>query len=274
MIEGIYVDSDNNTAGNFILNLREKSIIGDVNLTEDATQKFQIRGIIPDTRSALLNVWRDYEDKRINDVSYFIQMNHSRLITSKFLWRPKIKKEVKDNLKKFMASRYNALANELDYWVHIIYTETKDIIVDIWDDSKTYMEQFTEDLSALRDIDEDLLAFRNFLNESYHADDFYIQSLMNYTLTILDELAIADHIQTIPKFFKEMWVALGESSSAFSNSVLWIVNMVEILIFVVSCFRIINFAGKSFVQRISRHIQQASSWQCNGICHSIPQYNY
>lgn len=186
-----------------------------------------MRGLIPDTRSATLNVWRDYEDKRIDDVTYFIQMNHSRLITSKFLWRPKIKKEVKENVKKFMASRYNALASELDYWVHIFYTETKDIIGDIWDDSKSYTEQFTEDLSALKDIDEDLLAFRNFLNDSYHADDFYIQSLMNYTLSILDELAIADHIQTIPKFFKEMWVALGESSSAFSNSLLWIANMMK-----------------------------------------------
>lgn len=226
-MEGIYVDSENNTAGEFILNLKEKSFTGDVNLTEDSSQRFQMRGLIPDTRSATLNIWRDYEDKRIDDVSYFVQMNHSRLITSRFLWRPKIKKEVKDNLRKFMTSRYNALASELDYWVHIFYIETKDIIADIWDDSKGYTEQFAEDLSALKDIDEDLLAFRNFLNDSYHADDFYIQSLMNYTLSILDELAIADHIQTIPKFFKEMWVALGESSSAFSNSVLWIVNMMK-----------------------------------------------
>lgn len=227
MIEGIYVDSDNNTAGQFIVNLKEKSINGDVNLTEDASQRFQMKGLIPDTRSAVLNIWRDYEDKRIDDVSYFVQMNHSRLITSKFLWRPKIKKEIKENLKRFMASRYNAVTNEMDYWVHIFYTETKDIIADIWDDAKSYTEPFYEDLSALKDIDEDLLAFRNFMNDSYNADDFYIQSLMNYTSTFLEDLAIADHIQTIPKFFKEMWTALGESSSAFSSSIQWIVNMMK-----------------------------------------------
>jgi hypothetical protein len=230
--EGIYIDSDKNTAGELILDLKNKFINGDVRLTEDETQKFQIRGDIPDTRSAVLNVWRDYDDKRIDDVAYFIQMNHSRLITSKFLWRPQIKKEVKKNIKSFMASRYNALETELNYWVHIFFTETKDMIGDIWNDANdSSLKEMFEDLKSLKDIDEDLLAFRNFLNESYHADDFYIQSLMNYTVSILDEFAIADHIQTIPKFFKEMWVALGESSTAFSNSISWMVDMVSLLIF-------------------------------------------
>lgn len=210
------------------MNLDEKFINGDVKLTEDGSQKFQIRGDIPDTRSAVLNIWREYEDKRIDDVAYFIQMNHSRLITSKFLWRPKMKKDIKENLKNFMSSRYNALATELDYWVHILFSETKDMIGDIWDDAnESAIKVMFEDLRSLKDIDEDLLAFRNFLNESYHADDFYIQSLMNYTVSILDEFAIADHIQTIPKFFKEMWVALGESSTAFSNSITWMTDMVR-----------------------------------------------
>jgi hypothetical protein len=227
-VEAIYIDSpDYDMAGNLVLDLKRKTINSDVNLTSDATQKFQIRGRIPDTRSALFNVWRDYDDIRIDDLSYFIQMNHSRLITSKFLWRPKIKKEIKSNSREFLAARYQAMADELDYWIKTIYTEFRDIVSDIWDESSSYTAEFREDLAALKDIDEDLSAFKNFLNESYQNDDFYIQSLMNYTFTVLDELALSNHIQAIPMIFKEMWEVLGESSTALKNSILWIVDMVR-----------------------------------------------
>lgn len=185
-----------------------------------------MRGYIPDTRSALFNLWRNYEDIRIDDISYFVQMNHSRLITSKLIWRPKIRKDVKASIKSFMTGRYNAIAEEMDYWVRTFYTETLDTIRGIWDESKPYTQDFIEDLSAVKDIDDDLTAFRNFLNQSYYADDFYIQSFINYTLTILDELAITDHLQTIPRIFKEMWEVLGESLGSFKNSILWILDTV------------------------------------------------
>lgn len=154
-------------------------------------------------------------------------MNHSRLITSKLVWRPKFKKEVKDNIKNFMTARYNAVAEEMDYWVKTFYTEIKDTLCGIWDESKPYTNEFLEDLSAVKDIDEDLSTFRSFLNESFYADDFYIQSLINYTMTVLDELAITNHLQTIPQIFKEMWEVLGESSLAFKNSILWIIDTVR-----------------------------------------------
>jgi hypothetical protein len=172
-------------------------------------------------------LWRNYEDIRIDDISYFIQMNHSRLITSKMLWRPKIRKEVKETIKNFMTARYAAIADEMDYWVKTFYTEALDIIGGIWSESKAYTQDFFDDLSAVKDIDEDLSAFRVFLNDSYYADDFYIQSFIMYTMTVLDELAIADHLQTIPKIFKEMWEVLGESSVAFKNSILWIIDTVR-----------------------------------------------
>jgi hypothetical protein len=154
-------------------------------------------------------------------------MNHSRLITSKLVWRPKIRKEFRETAKNFVSARYNAIAEEMDYWVKTFYTETIDTIKGIMDESKPYTQEFVEDLSAVRDIDEDLSAFKSFLNESYYADDFYIQSFINYTMTVLDDLAITDHLQTIPKIFKEMWEVLGESSLAFKNSILWIIETVK-----------------------------------------------
>ena len=163
-------------------------------------------------------------------------MNHSRLITSKFVWRPKIKKEVRETIKNFMMARYNALSDELDYWVRTFYTETLDTIKGIWDESTPFTKDFLEDLTAIRDMDEDFMEFRIFLNDSYYADDFYIQSFINYTMTILDELAITDHLQTIPKIIKEMWEVLGESSMAFKNSILWIIDTVIFVLIAMNKF--------------------------------------
>lgn len=154
-------------------------------------------------------------------------MNHSKLISSKLIWRPKIRKEVKELTKKFMVERYTAIADEMDYWVKTIYTEAIDTIKGIWDESKPYTQEFMNDLTSIKDFDEDFLSFRNFMNESFYADDFYMQSFLNYTYQILDELAITDHLQTIPKIFKEMWEVLGESSLAFKNSITWIIETVN-----------------------------------------------
>lgn len=51
-------------------------------------------GKVPDVRNVILNIWRDYEEIRISDVSFYLRLNHSRLVTSKFKWRPEIKTEI------------------------------------------------------------------------------------------------------------------------------------------------------------------------------------
>ena len=137
-----------------------------------------------------------------------------------------MRKEIKDGIKQFISSRYSAFAEDVDYWVITVYNEMVETIKGIIDDSKSTTEDFLEDLSGLKDIDEDLTTFRNFLNASYHADEFYVQSFINFTLTVLDELAITDHLQTIPKILKEIWQVLGESGEAFRKSVLWIIETV------------------------------------------------
>jgi len=53
-----------------------------------------MNGKIPDARNVIFNIWRDYEEIRISDVSFYLRLNHSRLITSKFKWRPEIKTEI------------------------------------------------------------------------------------------------------------------------------------------------------------------------------------
>lgn len=220
-------EPDYDTKGELILDLMNKMITANVNLTSDASQSLQVQGHIPDTRSAVFNVWRNYDDIRISDITYFMQMNHSRLISSRLTWRPKMRKEIKDGIKQFISSRYSALAEDVDYWVITVYNEMVETVKGILDESKSHTQEFLEDLSGLKDIDEDLTTFRNFLNASYHADEFYVQSFINFTLTVLDELAITDHLQTIPRILKEIWQVLGESGEAFRKSILWIIETVK-----------------------------------------------
>lgn len=47
-------------------------------------------GKIPDARNAVFRIWRDYDSVLIPDVSYYLKLNHSRLITSKFIWRAEL----------------------------------------------------------------------------------------------------------------------------------------------------------------------------------------
>lgn len=129
-IDGNFIDSpEYDSNGILRLDLYQKLIQGHVNFTSgllkktikdllkilkfgffrpDGSQNLKIQGNIPDTRSAGFYIWRNYEDIHISDVSYYIQMNHSRLISSKLLWRPTIRKEVKEEIKNFMSSRYNS----------------------------------------------------------------------------------------------------------------------------------------------------------------------
>lgn len=85
---------DVNTTAEFFVNIDGRLVRLDANFTPDASQNLRMFGNVPDARSASFNLWRDYEDIRIVDISYYLRMNHSRLITSQLIWRPKLKKEI------------------------------------------------------------------------------------------------------------------------------------------------------------------------------------
>lgn len=95
-INGTFEDSpDVNTTSEFYINIDDRFVRWDANFTPDASQNLRMLGIIPDARSASFDLWRDYEDIRIVDISYYLRMNHSRLITTQLLWRPKLKSDIK-----------------------------------------------------------------------------------------------------------------------------------------------------------------------------------
>lgn len=76
-------------------------------------------------------------------------------------------------------------------------------------------------------LEEDIAELRQFLNSSYEANDFYIKTVVNFTVSILDELALKNHIQSLPKIFSELWQAMGESGKALKNSVRWLIKTVQ-----------------------------------------------
>lgn len=61
----------------------------------DATESLRMYGNIPDARNAEFNIWRTYDqDLTISDVSFYVRLNHSRLVTSKLKWRPELKSDI------------------------------------------------------------------------------------------------------------------------------------------------------------------------------------
>lgn len=63
-------------------------------LLADALETFHASGRVPDIRNAHLNIWRNFDDVTVSDVAFYLKLNHSRLVTSKLKWRPKLQKEV------------------------------------------------------------------------------------------------------------------------------------------------------------------------------------
>lgn len=216
-----------NHTGYVYVDLLERYARMDFNLSEDASQNLQMVGYIPDSRSGYLDVWRNYEEIRIIDISSYLKMNHSRLITGRFHWRPNITNEVRDQVNKVGNSIYGSFSDGIDFWIKSLYTESMESVSTIWHTAKEYNSRFIEDISQLSVLEEDLDDMRLFVNQSYEANDFYIKNVVNFTLTILDELAIRDHIESLPKIFSELWQAMGDSGKALRNSIDWLIKTIK-----------------------------------------------
>ena len=83
-----------NASGHLTINLNDKRLDFHLNKTTDGSQSVHLIGQIPDARSAKFDLWRDYDDTRIYDVSYFMRLNHSRLLISKLNWRTELRQDV------------------------------------------------------------------------------------------------------------------------------------------------------------------------------------
>ncbi|XP_018566495.1 uncharacterized protein LOC108907336 [Anoplophora glabripennis] len=218
----------NDTAGEFYLNLKMKLLYLNVNLTEDGSQSLHMYGFIPDARSAVFDIWRDYEDKRVSDVSYFLRLNHSRLIMSRLQWRPELIGDVQSGIRRSIMKFYTDMLESINNTKQYARTETSDAIHGIWIDAKPNIHVFLSDLRNLSVIESDIDELKSFLNKSYHNNEFYIRDITTTVITMFDELALKSHLQSLPTIVQEIWSVMGESGQKIKRGILWVIEKVKL----------------------------------------------
>lgn len=183
-------------------------------------------GRIVDTRSAKLDAWRDYDDVTTVDLASYIRLNHSRLVTSSIIWRPQIFSQVKA---------------QAVYTLKMIYSQVNDTLLilkeapmeahlalrNIWSDAKPRVREFLDDLNDLHVIKDDLDDFERFLNESYDNNDFYVKDIVEFTYYVLDEMAIRNHLESLPGIVNDMWGMMGNTSQSIKQSLTYVVDSIK-----------------------------------------------
>lgn len=217
-----------NATGAFFLDSDEKLTWMMVNYTPDARKSLRMYGNIPDARNAIFDIWRTYEDDlTISDVSFYLKLNHSRLVTSTLRWEPELKNDIMSTVKTTFNEMCESVDNDIDYWRQYIRSEVFNVITDVWEDAREDISEFLEDWNDLKTLEKDFENLTRYLNESYNANDFYIKDIVGLGIHIIDELSLRSHIQSLPNILNEIWEIMGESGEALRNSLLWLIETIK-----------------------------------------------
>lgn len=187
---------------------------------------YHIIGRIIDTRSAKLDAWRDFDDVTTVDLASYIRLNHSRLLTSSFVWRPEIFSEVKATAVYTLKSVYGQI-NETLVIIKEMPMEAHMALRNIWSDAKPRIRDFLDDLNDLHVIKDDLDEFEHFLNQSYSANDFYVKDIVEFTYYVLDEMAIRNHLESLPGIVNDMWGMMGNTSQSIKQSLTYVADTIR-----------------------------------------------
>ncbi|EAU76737.1 AGAP008809-PA, partial [Anopheles gambiae str. PEST] len=228
LINGTLLDGPElDATGFFYLNIDDKMVQMKINMTPDGSENVYMYGIIPDTRSAYFDLWRDYDKAREVDVTYYLKMNHSRLITGHLLWRPEIKSDVQKLVRDYVNQIHQSFMESIEFWIKQVYLETKDSTMSIYEAAVPYIEEFLEDANGLSILQHDLEELHQFFNASYYVDDFYIRSIANITMTMLNELALKNKETSYPTILAELLQVMGESGKSLGKSVILALEQVK-----------------------------------------------
>uniref|UniRef100_A0A182X323 Uncharacterized protein n=1 Tax=Anopheles quadriannulatus TaxID=34691 RepID=A0A182X323_ANOQN len=154
-------------------------------------------------------------------------MNHSRLITGHLLWRPEIKSDVQKLVRDYVNQIHQSFMESIEFWIKQVYLETKDSTMSIYEAAVPYIEEFLEDANGLNILQHDLEELHQFFNASYYVDDFYIRSIANITMTMLNELALKNKETSYPKILAELIQVMGESGKSLGKSVILALEQVK-----------------------------------------------
>ncbi|XP_028158784.1 uncharacterized protein LOC114351683 isoform X6 [Ostrinia furnacalis] len=213
-----------NDTGFAILSMRDMSLLAHFNSSDDIS--YHIIGRIIDTRSAKLDAWRDFDDVTTVDLASYIRLNHSRLLTSSLIWRPEIFAEVKSTAVYSLKAVYNQI-NETLVIIKEMPMEAHLALRRIWSDAKPRIRDFLDDLNDLHVIKDDLDEFQTFLNQSYSANDFYVKDIVEFTYYVLDEMAIRNHLESLPGIVNDMWGMMGNTSQSIKQSLTYVAETIR-----------------------------------------------
>lgn len=183
-------------------------------------------GMIVDTRSAKLNAWRGFDDVTTVDLASYIRLNHSRLLTSSIVWRPQIFTEIKSLAMSSLRHIYGHI-NETLIIMKEAPMEAHLALRSIWADAKPRIREFLDDLNDLHVIKDDLDEFQIFLNTSYENNDFYVKDIVEFTYNILDEMAIRNHLESLPGILNDMWGLMGNTGKSLKQSLTYVVDTIK-----------------------------------------------
>ncbi|KAI4503203.1 hypothetical protein M0802_001425 [Mischocyttarus mexicanus] len=229
VINGSIINTpDLNATGYFFFDPEDKFTWMMVNYTPDAVQSLRMYGKIPDARNAIFDIWRTYDDDlSVYDVSFYLKLNHSRLVTSTLKWRPELKNEITNILKTTISETYENICKDTEYWKQYIKSESISIITQVWEDSQDEIREFLDDWNNLKQLETDFEDLKVYLNESYNSNDFYVKDIVTIVVYVIDELSLRSHIESLPNILNEIWEIMGESGEAIRNSLLWIIETIK-----------------------------------------------
>ncbi|KAG6459272.1 hypothetical protein O3G_MSEX011302, partial [Manduca sexta] len=216
--------SSGNDTGTAVLSMKDRSLIAHLNSTDDIS--YHMVGRIIDTRSAKLDVWRDYDDVTTTDLASYIRLNHSRLLTSSVVWRPEMFAEVKAQGVATLKLLYGQI-NDTLVILKEAPMEAHLALKAIWLDAKPRIRDFLDDLNDLHVIKDDLDEFEKFLNQSYSDNDFYVKDIVEFTYYVLDEMAIRNHLESLPGIVNDMWGMMGNTSQSIKQSLTFVVDSIK-----------------------------------------------
>ncbi|CAG9122181.1 unnamed protein product [Plutella xylostella] len=207
-----------------VLSVKDRALTAHYNSTDDIS--YHLVGMIVDTRSAKLDAWRDYDDVTTVDLASYIRLNHSRLLTSSVVWRPQIFGEVKAYTVNTLKHVYSQV-NETLVIIKEVPMEAHTALKNIWGDARVRVREFLDDLNDLHVIKDDFDEFDRFLNESYMKNDFYVKDIVEFTYYVLDEMAIRNHLESLPGIVNDMWGMMGNTSQSIKQSLTYVVDTIK-----------------------------------------------
>nr|XP_049706191.1 uncharacterized protein LOC110382727 isoform X1 [Helicoverpa armigera]XP_049706192.1 uncharacterized protein LOC110382727 isoform X2 [Helicoverpa armigera]XP_049706193.1 uncharacterized protein LOC110382727 isoform X3 [Helicoverpa armigera]XP_049706194.1 uncharacterized protein LOC110382727 isoform X4 [Helicoverpa armigera]XP_049706195.1 uncharacterized protein LOC110382727 isoform X5 [Helicoverpa armigera] len=213
-----------NDTGTATLSMKNRSFIAHYNSTDDIS--YHMIGQIVDTRYAKFDSWRNFDDVTTVDLASYIRLNHSRLLTSSMKWRPEIFSEVKSQAVYTLKLLYGQV-NDTLVIIKEMPMEAHLALKNIWSDAKPRIRDFLDDLNDLHVIKDDLDEFERFLNQSYSHNDFYVKDIVEFTYYVLDEMAIRNHLESLPGIVNDMWGMMGNTSQSIKQSLTYIVDSIK-----------------------------------------------